>query len=219
MALKKTLVERLFNISKLSSQTLANCRISSTSAANRIHQNPSKNSIAPDPGDNGIFRRFIHKKAMFQPKTSPWPAVGAENLMEKLKTIDIAKDRIRLDGLSPPLKSSEADKASRLTVEEAKKFLRVIQMEKVKEKLRDSEKSWVSYSEFVRICEEVCADPKLGLQFAKLLDESGNVIVFGDVVCIKPQEVNLVFFIFVHSPSSIHERFVICSSIVSFFTD
>ena len=42
--------------------------------------------------------------------------------MEKLKTVDIAKDRIRLDGLRPPA-SLESEG---LTVKEAKKILKAL---------------------------------------------------------------------------------------------
>lgn len=197
MALRKTLAERLFNITKTSRRALTNYRISSTAAAaSRISQNPTRNN-APDPGDNGVFRRFLHKAAMFQPTISP---VGGENLMEKLITIDIARDRIRLDGLCPPptMKAAEKEKekAEGLTVEEAKKVLRAVKMEMVKDRLRMIERNWIPYSEFVRVCEEACSDRELGLQFAKSLDDAGNVIVLGNVVFLKPEQVNFVSILF-----------------------
>ena len=40
------------------------------------------------------------------------------NLVEKLKAMDIARSRIQLDGLSPPVKTE-------VTVEDAKKLLKV----------------------------------------------------------------------------------------------
>lgn len=191
MALRKTLAERLFNITKTSRRAPTNCRISST-AASRISQNPTRNN-APDPGDNGVFRRFLHKTAMFQPRI-----IGGENLMEKLIAIGIARDRIRLDGLSPPptLKAAEKEKAEGLTVKEAKKVLRAVKMEMVKDKLRMIERNWIPYSEFVRVCEEACWDRELGLQFAKSLDDAGNVIVLGNVVFLKPEQVNFVSMFF-----------------------
>lgn len=188
MALKKTLAERLFNITKTSRQALTNCCISSTSATStRISQSPTRTNIAPDPGDNGVFRRFLHKRAMLHPTVS---AIGGENLIEKLRTFDIGRDRIRLDGLSPPLTGTEEEKAEGLTVAEAKKVMRAFQMETVKERLRKTEKTWIPYSEFVGVCEEACSDREQGLQFAKLLDESGNVIVLGNVVFLRPEQVN-----------------------------
>lgn len=192
MALKKTLAERLFNLSKMSSQALTNCRISSTS---RISKNPTQTRIAPDPGDNkssgGIFRRFLHKGAIVHPKLSP---LAGETLLDKIKTVDIAKDRIRLDGLTPPPHAAaeeEERKAVGLTVEETKKLLKAFQLEMVKERLRAIENSWIPYPEFIRVCQDACPDPELGSEFAKLLDESGSVIVLGKMVFLQPEQVNL----------------------------
>ncbi|XP_044492663.1 calcium uniporter protein 2, mitochondrial-like [Mangifera indica] len=198
MASKKTLAARLFNLSKISKQALTNCRISSTLTTTRISQTSAKPNIAPDSGDNGTFRRFLHKRAILQPKILP---IGGESLMEKLKTIDIAKDRIRLDGLSPP-PSFETEKAERLSVKDASKVLKAVQMEVVKEKLRQIEKPWIPYSEFVRVCEEAVSDPNQGLQFAKLLDESGNVIVLGNVVFLRPEQITKAVEGLIHVPEA-----------------
>lgn len=190
MALKKTLAQRLFNITKCSAQTLKNCRVSSALVQNRLPQNPSTANIAPDPGDNGIFRRFLHKKAMFQPKISlelHSIPIGA-NLMEKLREMDFSRDRIRLNELAPPAKSEMPAEMAGLTVEDARKLMTVAQMEIVKSRLREIEKCWISYKEYVRICVEGCSDPEQGSQLAKKLDESGNVIVLGNLVCLRPEQ-------------------------------
>ncbi|RXH69028.1 hypothetical protein DVH24_031361 [Malus domestica] len=100
-------------------------------------------SIVPNPGDKTMFRRFLHKRPLlgnFQ-KPAIWSLPMRENLMEKLK--------IRLDGLAPPEPEPESlpVEKSGLTTEETKKLLRVAQLEAVKSKLREVQKSWVSYSE------------------------------------------------------------------------
>ncbi|XVF61967.1 hypothetical protein PTKIN_Ptkin08bG0178000 [Pterospermum kingtungense] len=191
MALKKTLAEKLFNISKVSSQALSNCRISSSTV-----QRKAKTAMAPDPGDrnggvnggNGVFRRFLHKGAMISPSMRKLPM--GESLVERLREFDISKDRIRLDGLSPHLAGKPAvPEVPELSVQEAKKLLRVTQLEVVKTRLRETGKTWISYSDFIRICGESCSDPEQGLQFAKLLDESGTVIVLGNVVVLRPEQV------------------------------
>ncbi|XVE82681.1 hypothetical protein DITRI_Ditri16bG0025500 [Diplodiscus trichospermus] len=198
MALKKTLMERLFNISRTSSQALTNFRISSSTVQNRISQKAGKatTAMAPDPGDNsgnvygnGMFRRrFLHKGAMLSPAMRKLPM--GENLLERLREIDIFKDRIRLDGLSPHLAATPAvPGVASLSVQETKKLLRVAQLELVKTRLRETGKNWVSYSDFIRICGESCSDPEQGLQFAKLLDESGTVIVLGNIVVLRPEQV------------------------------
>ncbi|KAL6224683.1 hypothetical protein ACLB2K_003538 [Fragaria x ananassa] len=185
MAFKKTLAERLFNISKISTQTLRNCRISSSA----VHLRPSaKPRESTEPGDNNaVFRRFLHERAS---AAEIWSVPVGENLMEKLRSAAISRSRIRLDGLAPPATERISAPAvmAGLTAEETRKLLRAAQMEAVKAKLREVEKTWVTYSEFVRICTEVCSDPDQGLGFAKSLDESGAVIVLGKDVCVKPEQ-------------------------------
>ncbi|XP_008241620.1 PREDICTED: calcium uniporter protein 2, mitochondrial [Prunus mume] len=193
MAFKKTLAQRLFNISKISPQTLRNCRISSSAVHTRPAPKPRETSIAPDPGDNVIFRRFLHKRSSAATSQRPemWSLPTGENLMQKLRVMAIGSDRIRLDCLAPPEREQERSPAvgSGLTAEETRKLLRVAQLEAVKSKLREVQKSWVSYPEFVRICKEGCSDPDLGLGFAKSLDENGSVIVLGNAVCLRPEQV------------------------------
>ncbi|KAJ9177157.1 hypothetical protein P3X46_012402 [Hevea brasiliensis] len=199
MAFKKTLAERLFKISKISNHSLSNCRISSPVIKTRIPQNPSNTKIAPDPGDNGIFRRLFHKRAIFQTPSSPEirsMQIG-ETLVEKLRSFDIAKNRIRLDGLIPPaIKYLDGSRPQRepekevLTVEDARKLLRAAQLEMVKSRLREMENSWITYPEFVRICGEGYSDPEQGIRVAKTLDESGTVIVLGSAVFLKPEQEN-----------------------------
>lgn len=189
MALKKTLAQRLFNISKISTQNLTNCRISSSSTQARIPPKPNRSNIAPDPGDNGIFRRFLHKRAILQPSLSPELRslpIG-ENLMNKLKSIGIAQDRIRLDVLTTPPAAAER---SGLSVEDAKKLLRMAQLEAVRSRLREIQQSWIPYPEFVSICGEGCSDPEEGKGIGKQLDESGSVIVLRNVVFLRPEQVN-----------------------------
>lgn len=198
MALKKTLVEKLFNISKISSQAVTNCRISSTTIQNRMSKNAGKatTDMAPDPGDrngagNGVFKRFLHKGSAVSPAMRTLPT--GKDLIEKLKEIDMSKDRIRLDGLNlnPVLTAKPVvPEVASLSVQELKKLLRVAQLEAVKTRLMKTGKTWISYSDFIRICGESCSDPEQGLQFAKSLDESGNVILLGNVVVLRPDQVH-----------------------------
>lgn len=193
MALKKSLAQRLFNISKISRQTLSSCRISSSAEqADRVVRDPSRSVIDPDPGDRGIFRRFLHRRAVLPPLDAQLLPLGQENLIEKLRTFDIARDRIRLDGLIPPPSTETAE----LTAEEAKKILRVAQMEIAKSQLREIRKIWVPYEEFVRVCGAGSPDPDEGIRLGQLLDESGNVVVLGNMVLLRPE---LVFAQFYHS--------------------
>ncbi|KAL5558097.1 hypothetical protein UlMin_034308 [Ulmus minor] len=76
-----------------------------------------------------------------------------------------------------------------LSVSDARKILRLSQVEKLKAKLREIPKSSISYSDFSRICVESCENQDQGNEFAKMLDESGNVIVLGNIVFLRPEQV------------------------------
>ncbi|KAL7231945.1 hypothetical protein ACSBR2_010043 [Camellia fascicularis] len=194
MAFQRTLAQRLFNISKKSNTTLANCRISSSAVQASIPPNPAR--VAPDPGDDGVFQRFLQWRPIYQlAAPSPSPALrslpAGEKLLEKLRGMDIFRERIRLDGLSPPPPStaSETSAEPKLTVGDARKLLRVSQLEMVKSNLRQITKDHISFDEFVEICSGGCWNAEQGLQFAKMLDESGTVIVLGNVVFLRPDQV------------------------------
>lgn len=114
-----------------------------------------------------------------------------ESLIEKLREIDGSKGRIRLDGIAPP--TPMATETPSLTVEDTKKLLRAAQIEIVKTKLRETGKSWMAYEEFVSVCGEASSDLDHGARIAKMLDDSANVIVLGDSVCIRPDQVLFIF--------------------------
>ncbi|KAG6624129.1 hypothetical protein CIPAW_16G004800 [Carya illinoinensis] len=88
-----------------------------------------------------------------------------------------------------PLAESTSEATEGLTVEDARKLLRVAQLEKVKERLREIHKNWISYSDFNRVCIKVCSDPYQSLALAKMLDESRTVIVLGNAVFLRPEQV------------------------------
>ncbi|KAI8004181.1 hypothetical protein LOK49_LG08G00592 [Camellia lanceoleosa] len=62
-------------------------------------------------------------------------------------------------------------------------------MEKVRSALRQIPMNLISYSEYVQICVDVCLNQEQGVKFAKMLDEFGNVIVLGNVVFFRPEQV------------------------------
>ncbi|KAL2241601.1 calcium uniporter protein 2, mitochondrial-like [Sesamum indicum] len=186
MAFKKTLAQRLFGISRISNRALTNCRVSSPCTAVQSkalnHKTTTPNRLAPDPGDDGIFRRYLHR---FSAATSPGLRFlpTGENLFEKLREMDIARDRIRLDGLRP------AAPEVTLSLKDAVKILRLSQLETVKSRLRQIEKDCVSYPEFLEICAKECSSVDQAEALAKMLDESGSVIVLGNIVFLRPEQV------------------------------
>lgn len=193
MALKKNLAQSLLNIYRITTPSLTSCRINSSATKNALVP-PNPDKIAHDPGDDGIVRRFLHRRPVgISPALRSLPT--GEGLIEKLRGMDIARDRIRLDGLRPPAQEEDAEQG-KITVEDAKKLLRLSQLETVKARLRHIEKDCVSHEEFVEICRDGCRSGEQARQFAKMLDESGTVIVLGNVVFLKPEQVGFFFFLF-----------------------
>ncbi|GMN35445.1 hypothetical protein TIFTF001_005308 [Ficus carica] len=202
MALRKMLAKRLIDVGRVTSApvTLQHSPITSspsiqtdvtaTAAKANFHR---EYLTSPDSSEKGFFRRFLHRRAQDQ-STAKLPEflslpVG-EKLREKLRVADITSDRLRLDCLSPPASDRAAgDPLFGLSVSDARKILRLAQVEKLKSKLREIPESSIKYSEFFRICVEGCENEDQGAEFAKMMDESGNVIVLGNVVFLRPEQV------------------------------
>ncbi|KAL6993632.1 hypothetical protein U1Q18_011744 [Sarracenia purpurea var. burkii] len=193
MAFQRTLAQRKFYTSKTWNPILRFCRVSSSPSAVQPIVPPNPAKVDPDPGDDLICRRFfpwipIYQSAATAAGSRPLPIGG--NLLDTLRNMDVGRDRIRLDGLSPPpVTTSESTTVGKLTVEEARKLLRVSQLEMVKSELRQIRKDRISFEEFVQICSESCGNKDRGLDFVKMLDESGTVIVLGNVVFLRPDQV------------------------------
>lgn len=106
--------------------------------------------------------------------------------------MDIARSRIRLDGLVTPPEAAE-EGAAAAAVMDVRKLLRATKLEAVKSKLRKVPQNCIGYSEFVEMCAENCSDRDEAKKVAKMLDDSATVIILGDVVFLKPELVNFHF--------------------------
>ncbi|EOA16793.1 hypothetical protein CARUB_v10005013mg, partial [Capsella rubella] len=191
--MKRLLSHRLFNMSKMASQGLMNCRISSSALAvrTRVPNDPGEARVDPEPNDLTMSRRFFHKYPMNHRGDGTTKMSIGESLIEKLREMDVNKDRIRLDGLSHRTVENEKEETALgfITVQDVKKLLRASQIEVVKTKLLETGKIWIPYSDFVRVCSDSSLDPSQGPWIAKMLDDSGSVIVLGDSVCLRPDQV------------------------------
>ncbi|KAL3643829.1 hypothetical protein CASFOL_011761 [Castilleja foliolosa] len=160
---------------------------SSTATFNRLTV-PKR--IEPEPGDDGIFRRHLHlHTAAAASPGSGWLHPAREKPMGKLCIFDVSRERIKhaMVGLAAvvPAESPEG----KLTVADAKNILRLSEIEEMKLKLRQNEKDCVSYSEFKEICENECSSKDQSMELAKILDQSGCVIVLGNIVFLRPEKV------------------------------
>ncbi|XP_065869112.1 calcium uniporter protein 4, mitochondrial-like [Euphorbia lathyris] len=192
MGLRKLFTKRLSG--SYTAVSLQHSPISSPASLQpTIPPNAAKSNIHKEylnPPERGFFCGFLHRRSINQlPKFLSMPI--REKLKERLKSI--TGDGICFDGLalSPPAKESEATDLNcfRISVEEARKILRLSQMEKLKSKLRKIWETSIQYHEFVQICVEECGNEIQGVEFAKTLDQCGNVIVLGSIVFLRPEQV------------------------------
>lgn len=203
MAFRKTLSNRIFNPTNLKRNFTRSIFNYHPSIQNLISSDPSItifNHEVPTITDscrNKFLRRNFQKREIghsthstVSPQVRSLP-VG-EKLIEKLKTINVNKDRLRLDGLTPPPVKKESCFLNEITVKDAKKLLKLAQLEMLKSTLKQIQKKNISYSEFIEICIEGSNSHDQGLEFAKMLDDSGSVIVLGKIVFLHPEEVKLI---------------------------
>ncbi|KAG4944654.1 hypothetical protein JHK85_049300 [Glycine max] len=190
MVLQKLLSKHFFDGVKM--RPFERSVVSSPTMQQQVIAPPSMLGVSS--ADGGFLRRFfLLRQAVYHSSPARFPdflslPVG-EKLREKLKSINnIAGIGDCCVALAPAPMASDAVFGSGMSVSHARKILRVPQMEKVKAKLRNVSESSVPYSEFLRICVETCENHEQGAEFAKILDESGNVIVLGKAVFLRPEE-------------------------------
>lgn len=109
--------------------------------------------------------------------------------------MDIARSRIERE--SPRQEAPPPPAEARLTVKDAAKILKISQLELIKARLRKIEEDHISYSELVEICAKESASEEHAIEFAKMLDQSGSVIVLGNTVYTRPEQVGFFFMKFI----------------------
>ncbi|KAK3038145.1 hypothetical protein RJ639_029599 [Escallonia herrerae] len=206
MALRRTLTKRLFNSNRNRDSppldTLQHSPIPPPSPSvqkqSTIPPNAAKTNFhrelltLPESADSGFFRLFLQRRGINQYARLPdfLSVPVGDMLRDKLRSMNISGDRIHLDGLVPPVpEKSPSGNLDGLSVLDARKILRSSQLERVRSALRQIPVNSVSYSEFVKVCCDVCSNREQGVKFAEMLDECGNVIVIGNVVFLRPEQV------------------------------
>lgn len=116
--------------------------------------------------------------------------------MEKLRGMNLNQHRLQLDGLTPPTNTTGG-----ISVSDAKKLLKIAQLEKLKSTLRMIPRNTVSYSEYVQICVDNSSSRDLGFEFAKMLDECGAVIVINGSVFLRPEQIAKALEAVIPSPT------------------
>ncbi|XP_031482161.1 calcium uniporter protein 2, mitochondrial-like [Nymphaea colorata] len=124
----------------------------------------------------------INCRRFCQSATLPETFLFGDRLIPNFGVLSI-KNRLHFEGLAPPL--------PRVTVEDARKLLQVAQMEALKSRVRSMPEDRISYDEFLRLCEECVGGSNLerARDLAKAMDNSGSVIVLGETVFLRPDQV------------------------------
>ncbi|KAJ6792493.1 calcium uniporter protein 2, mitochondrial-like isoform X1 [Iris pallida] len=130
-----------------------------------------------------------HLRSGPTPKHPPEPDLSllrpsAGRLLDRIRVL--SPDRIRLDCLRPPLNPNP--NPNPMSAREVRKVLRAAQMEAARSRLVETGRSCVSHDEFVGICCEA-SNSEQGPAIAKSLDESGAVVVFGNLVLLRPDQI------------------------------
>lgn len=88
---------------------------------------------------------------------------------------------------SPPLKSTE------ISFAEAKRLIRLVNIEGLKMKLGMQGKEVIGYKELIEACESMGVARSLeeAIAFARVLDDAGVVLIFRDKVYLHPDKVNI----------------------------
>lgn len=187
MALRKALWIRQFTKNRLESTKLPSLDPPSNALQKLPNFQREFLSLPPDSSKTGFFRRFLdQKRAINQSVPSKLPEflnipVG-DKLREKLRSINIAGER-------PSSIPAAMEIGGGMSVEQARKILRSAQLEKIRLRIKEMPSNSILYHDFVKICGEVCNNIEQGLEFAKILDHSGTVIVLGNVVFLRPDQV------------------------------
>ncbi|XP_042406690.1 calcium uniporter protein 3, mitochondrial-like [Zingiber officinale] len=158
--------------------------------------------LLPTAADGGVGRPcgflFLQKRPLFQralPPDRQLMLLAADRISERVRSLNPC--RICLDVILPPARSEapvsreEGEvlvEKKRVSLVEVRKLARASLVAVVRARLATVEKSCIAYSEFVRICCEA-SNSEQGLEIARSLDESGVVVVLGNVVFLRPEEV------------------------------
>ncbi|KAI7740914.1 hypothetical protein M8C21_033041 [Ambrosia artemisiifolia] len=182
MALRRTITKRLIEDQPL---IITNLLPHKTYPHHKLLTSPHK----PSSGSTGFFRRFFQRN---QSSTMSLPEMLAFPVGEKLRE----KLNINSYGLrSPvtewlpeqPVKPVNVDSVG-ISVNDAKKIIRLSQLQKVRHALKQITMNSISYDEFVTVCIDTCRNHEQGVEFATMLDQAGDVIVFGNVVFLRPDQ-------------------------------
>ncbi|KAJ0785899.1 putative MCU family protein [Helianthus annuus] len=170
MALRTAITKRLYKYLLPSSQK---------SLPNFHHHLYSAPETSSSTTDSIFFPKQTNRSPRFNRPDFFYIPVG-EKLREKLDISDC----------DPTTKNAPFGSGSGgLSVSDARKMVRCLQLQNVRSAVKMIQANSISYAEFVNVCMDACGNRDQGVEFAKMLDVAGDVIVLGNVVFLRPDQV------------------------------
>ncbi|KAJ6811452.1 calcium uniporter protein 2, mitochondrial-like [Iris pallida] len=168
MAFRKTLADRFLHVAR-------------TWSGSHLRSNPARKAL-PEPN---IRRSFAQSSSSAAVAAGGLSSAGNSLLLDRIRILN--PDRIRLDGILNPNPNPNPN-LNRMSAAEVRKVLRAAQVEAARARLRATGRHCVPYEDFLGICREVSSSEQ-GSEIARSLDESGTVVVLGNLVFLRPDQI------------------------------
>ena len=94
----------------------------------------------------------------------------------------------------------DKDKNSAMSFAEARRLMRLVNVEALKRKLGMEGKEIIGYSELIQACESVgvARSKEEAAAFAQILDEAGVILLFRDKVYLHPNKVEISLYLYIY---------------------
>ncbi|KAF5817853.1 putative calcium uniporter protein [Helianthus annuus] len=166
MALRNAITKRLYKHLLPSSQK---------SLPNFHHHLFSSPETSSSTTDSIFFRKQTNRSPRFNQPDFFYIPVG---------------EKLNISDCDPMTKNAPFGSGSGgLSVSDARKMVRCLQLQNVRSAVKMIQANSISYAEFVNVCMDTCGNRDQGVEFAKVLDVSGDVIVLGNVVFLRPDQI------------------------------
>ncbi|XP_047317543.1 calcium uniporter protein 5, mitochondrial-like [Impatiens glandulifera] len=141
----------------------------------------------------GVFLRHVTSAVRCRPKTTSLP-IRPFRVFDpaRLLASPFSSDTINFSGGGERKEdAAKGGLGELISSEEAKKLMRLVNVEELKKKLGMDGKEMIGYSELIEACEQmgVAKSKDEAASFARVLDEAGVILLFRDKVHLHPHKV------------------------------
>lgn len=108
---------------------------------------------------------------------------------------DSGESRACGNGGGTTAEKGSAEKLDAMSFCEAKKLMKLVNVESLKTKLSTEGKEVIPFSELLQVCESmgVARTPEEASAYARVLDEAGVILLFRDKVYLHPKKVSFIY--------------------------